>query len=195
MATDELNGEHLAVSEYLNSLLSKPNQDEPVVDEVVVEKETPLVKPPTVKRGFMCFRVGKLLLGVPRSYLAGVQVFKDGVEPVAQAPNWVMGSLLDSAYGTMVVETATLVAGERQTIGQSMPAKQLIMLNESRLALTCDEIVGGKSIEESAIRWRQEAGKRPWMAGMVPEISLVLLDVEYLLNSLGWQTPGMKNAT
>jgi purine-binding chemotaxis protein CheW len=58
------------------------------------------------------------------------------------------------------------------------------MLGESFWGLACGELKGTELIAPNEVRWRETAGKRPWLAGMVKEKMCALIHVEALIRML-----------
>nr|WP_086941147.1 chemotaxis protein CheW [Thaumasiovibrio occultus] len=111
-------------------------------------------------------RVGHLnnLPGKPPWYL-GLQTTKDQQYDVVDTAFWSMPDMLkDDEYKSKY--------------------QYIVMLGSSRWGLACNELNGTQSLTPNMVRWREQAGKRPWLAGMVKEKMCALIHVEALINML-----------
>ena len=60
----------------------------------------------------------------------------------------------------------------------------LVMLGESKWGLACNALAGTETLTSDRIRWRETAGKRPWLSGMVKEKMCALIHVEAMIAML-----------
>jgi purine-binding chemotaxis protein CheW len=60
----------------------------------------------------------------------------------------------------------------------------IVMLGESMWGLASTQLMGTESLDPGMVRWRETAGKRPWLAGMVKEKMCALIHVEALIAML-----------
>jgi purine-binding chemotaxis protein CheW len=60
----------------------------------------------------------------------------------------------------------------------------IVMLGESMWGLASTELKGTEALQAGMVRWRETAGKRPWLAGMVKEKMCALIHVEALIAML-----------
>ncbi len=60
----------------------------------------------------------------------------------------------------------------------------IVMLGESMWGLACSQLLGTETLNTENIRWREQVGKRPWLAGMVKEKMCALIHVEALIAML-----------
>ena len=94
-------------------------------------------------------------------------------------PSWYMGMTDSRGEKINIVDTLLWVKPE---IGES-PEKYpyLISLSDSNWALGCDVLEGNKTLNRSEVKWRVNAGSRPWLAGIVKDQMCALLHVEALV--------------
>lgn len=94
-------------------------------------------------------------------------------------PSWYMGMTDSRGEKINIVDTLLWVKPE---IGES-PEKYpyLISLSDSNWALGCDVLEGNKTLNRSQVKWRVNAGSRPWLAGIVKDQMCALLHVEALV--------------
>ncbi len=60
----------------------------------------------------------------------------------------------------------------------------IVMLGESMWGLASTQLMGTELLNTDKVRWRETAGKRPWLAGMVKEKMCALIHVEALIAML-----------
>lgn len=64
------------------------------------------------------------------------------------------------------------------------PYEYLVMLGSSVWGLACHQLIGTELLQRERIQWRNSAGRRPWLAGMVKDKMCALLHVQELLTLL-----------
>lgn len=60
----------------------------------------------------------------------------------------------------------------------------VVMLGESMWGLASNQLMGTETLNIDKVRWREQAGKRPWLAGMVKEKMCALIHVQALIDML-----------
>jgi purine-binding chemotaxis protein CheW len=111
-------------------------------------------------------RLGNLshLIGRPKWYL-GLQTNRDNQLDVVDTAKWVMPEkLTDIAYKDLY--------------------QYVVMLGDSHWGLASTELKGTEVLNYEKVRWREKAGKRPWLAGMVKDKMCALIHVEALIAML-----------
>ncbi|MCY9803027.1 chemotaxis protein CheW [Vibrio scophthalmi] len=104
------------------------------------------------------------LIGRPTWYL-GLQSTRDAQFDVVDTAKWVMpDKLLDDEYKEQY--------------------KYIVMLGASLWGLASTQLMGTELLNTEKVRWRETAGKRPWLAGMVKEKMCALIHVEALITML-----------
>jgi purine-binding chemotaxis protein CheW len=84
-----------------------------------------------------------------------------------------------------VVDTAKWVMPEKlQDDLYKDEYQYIVMLGQSNWGLASNQLKGTELLELEAIRWRKNAGKRPWLAGMVKEKMCALVHVDALIEML-----------
>ena len=94
-------------------------------------------------------------------------------------PNWFLGMTDIRGKKINVVDTLRFV--KEDYAGREEPYPYIITLGTSRWALTCDKLEGNRTILKDAVKWRQSAGSRPWLAGIVKEQMCALIHVQALI--------------
>jgi purine-binding chemotaxis protein CheW len=104
------------------------------------------------------------LIGRPAWYL-GLQTSREQQFDVVDTAKWVMADKLH---------------GEEYKDGY----EYVVMLGESMWGLASNKLKGTESLEAGQVRWREQAGKRPWLAGMVKDKMCALIHVQALIDML-----------
>ena len=60
----------------------------------------------------------------------------------------------------------------------------IVKLDKSNWCLQCDELVGTLNLTKDEIKWREVAGPRPWLSGIVKGQMCALLHVPELIKML-----------
>ena len=95
-------------------------------------------------------------------------------------PAWYMGMTDCRGDKINIVDTLLWVKPE---IGDSPDRyPYLISLSRSNWALGCDVLEGNRTLKRSQVKWRVNAGSRPWLAGIVKDQMCALLHVEALIS-------------
>lgn len=182
---------HEAVMEsYLNSLLNE-------VDETLIENVTKpepsapvvMVKPleEQLENAFQAlfFEVSGLTLAVPLITLGGIHQLEK-VSPIVGKPLWFKGVMLYRQQKLHVVDSARWVMPEKyaQLNEQQLAYHYLVMLGDSAWGLACNRLVNTVTLNKTDVQWREQKGKRPWLAGMVKQRMCALIDVYQLVTML-----------
>lgn len=100
-------------------------------------------------------------------------------------PGWYLGLQTNREQKFDVVDTAKWVMADKLRDEQYKDNYQyVVMLGESNWGLASNQLMGTESLNIDKVRWRQEAGKRPWLAGMVKEKMCALIHVKALVEML-----------
>ncbi len=131
------------------------------------------------------FDVAGLTLAVPLTHLGGIHNLEKP-SPLIGKPKWFMGVMLHRDEKISTVDTARWVMPEKynETLAESLKYQYLIMLGESHWGLACERLINTVTLRPEDVKWREERGKRPWLAGMVKEKMCALLDISQLIDML-----------
>ena len=168
-----------------------------VVAEVVVETapETPARSEAGVPEWaadttFQClmFKVWGLTLSVPLVKLYGVLTWPENLTPVFGHAGWFMGLARNQDQNIQVMDTAQLVLPphklETLRADQERQFRNVILIDEGRCGLACDEVAQVITLREDDVQWRGAEGKRPWLAGTVREHMCALLEVDEFIRMI-----------
>lgn len=168
--------------------------DDDVVTEVNHAAEmnpTPVSAPSSVadvlEESFqaLLFEVAGLTMAVPLTTLGGIHNI-DKVGPLIGKPRWFMGVMLHREQKLNVVDTAQWVMPEKydQKLAETLNYQYLIMLGDSEWGLASDKLINTVTLGKEDVKWRENSGKRPWLAGMVKDKMCALVDVYQLISML-----------
>ena len=131
------------------------------------------------------FNVAGLTLAVPLVSLGGI-VNLDKVTRLMGRPDWYMGVQQYREAQLNIVDTCAWVMPEKydEQLAQKVNYQYVVVLKDSGWGLGCESLVDTITIKKSEINWRSQAGKRPWLAGVVKEQMCGILNVDALVQML-----------
>ncbi len=130
------------------------------------------------------FDVNGVTFAVPLDELGGIHRTAE-MNHLIGRPDWYLGLQTSREAQLDVVDTAKWVMPEKLTGDSHQEAYQyIVMLGESMWGLASTQLMGTESLNPEMVRWRETAGKRPWLAGMVKEKMCALIHVEALIAML-----------
>jgi len=131
------------------------------------------------------FSVAGLKVAVPLTELGGIHELGD-INTLFGKPRWFKGVMLHKAQKFNVVDTARWVMPEKYDaiVEQGLHYQYLVLLGASNWGLCCETLIDTITLEPEQIKWREQEGKRPWMAGLIKEHMCVLVDVDALIDLL-----------
>jgi purine-binding chemotaxis protein CheW len=131
------------------------------------------------------FEVAGLTLAVPLIELGGIHEITK-IAPLIGKPNWFMGVMLKNEDKFNVVDSARWVMPEKydEKMAEDLNYRFLINLGKTPWGLACEKLVNTVELNKSDVKWRNNSGKRPWLAGMVKERMCALINVEELVEML-----------
>ncbi len=130
------------------------------------------------------FDVNGVTFAVPLDELGGIHR-KEELNHLIGRPAWYLGLQTNRDSQLDVVDTAKWVMAEKLRDDSYKEAYQyIVMLGESMWGLACSQLLGTETLATEKIRWREQVGKRPWLAGMVKEKMCALIHVDALIAML-----------
>ncbi|MGC9403611.1 chemotaxis protein CheW [Vibrio genomosp. F10 str. 9ZC157] len=130
------------------------------------------------------FDVNGVMFAVPLDELGGIHRLGT-LSHLIGRPGWYLGLQTSKENQLDVVDTAEWVMSEKLSDDSHKDHYQyIVMLGESMWGLASTELKGTESLNTDKVRWREMAGKRPWLAGMVKEKMCALIHVEELIAML-----------
>ena len=143
----------------------------------------------------MLFKVAGLTLAVPLVDLNGVVEWNE--ERVTTMPghaDFYLGLMSHLNRQIPVVDTARLVLPEnkRKLLAGEDPRQRItrvVLINDGRYGLACDEVNEVVTLKADAVRWRSERTQRRWLAGTVVEHMCALVDATAFAELLANRAP------
>lgn len=169
---------------------------EPVAEIPPVEERKPESTgnetriPGWASKRFQCllFNVAGITLAVPLEKLNGVIPWSDSITPMPGHSPAFLGLLRHLEKNVKVMDTAQIILPEKQKNAiESEPGERIhkiILMDEGRWGLACDEVGDVIDLEQGDVRWRTAQGKRPWLAGTISERLCALLDTDVFASML-----------
>jgi len=164
-------------------------QEQHIQEEAIIPENIQLIKEDWTNNPFqtLLFNVAGLTLALPLIKLGGIHRITEDITPLFGKPKWFMGLLPGQDGNINVIDTAKWVMpGKYEHLSEeNLDYKFIILLDNTNWGLACNVIQNAIQLGPDSVRWRANAGKRPWLAGMLIEEMCALLDVDtlvYLLN-------------
>ena len=195
-------GQQLALSAYLDALLETPAEPapkaptttppasvEPLPEKLPVLSEADGL-PDWVESRFqaLLFDVAGLTLAVPLIKLKGVVPHERALTPMPGHSPLFLGITPYQGLQSKVVDTARFVLPQDRAakLGDDVSerCRHLVMIDDGRWALACSRIGDVVELGRDDVKWRSANGKRLWLAGTVIQRMCALLDVEQLSREL-----------
>lgn len=128
----------------------------------------------------LLFDVGGLTLAVPLILLGTIHPLDGEITPLFGQPDWFLGIMPTSAGNLKVVDTARWVMPERYTPALRDNVRFVISVQGHDWGLAVHDVSQSVKLTLEQVKWRSQAGKRPWLAGTVIEHMCALVDVAAL---------------
>lgn len=130
------------------------------------------------------FDVNGVTFAVPLEELGGIHRMAS-LNHLIGRPAWYLGLQTNRDTQLDVVDTAKWVMAEKLHDDSYKQAYQyIVMLGESAWGLASTQLMGTELLSSDKVRWREQVGKRPWLAGMVKQKMCALIHVQALIAML-----------
>ncbi|MFH4499178.1 chemotaxis protein CheW [Vibrio diabolicus] len=130
------------------------------------------------------FDVNDVTFAVPLDELGGIHRISE-LNHLIGKPAWYLGLQTNREQQFDVVDTAKWVMADKLRDDSYKDNYQyVVMLGESMWGLASNQLMGTETLNIDKVRWREQAGKRPWLAGMVKEKMCALIHVQALIDML-----------
>ncbi len=127
------------------------------------------------------FKVAGVMLAVPLKFLGGIYQ-TEKITQIFGKPEWFTGLTNIRKRKVAVVDTAKWMMPGKEIVAHEY--KYAILLGASDWAVQCDELIGTRNLTHDGIKWRENAGQRPWLSGIVKNEMCALLHPEELIKML-----------
>ncbi|MFD2180235.1 chemotaxis protein CheW [Veronia pacifica] len=117
---------------------------------------------------------------VPLAHLGGILSLGECSHLLGR-PDWYIGLQTEKDQKLDVVDLAKWVMPEKITDNcHRDDYSYIVILGDSMWGLACNTLLGTETLDGEQVQWREQAGRRPWLAGLVKEQMCVLIHVEAL---------------
>jgi len=142
----------------------------------------------------LMFKVaGSLTLAVPLECLNGILKWNGEITPIPGHAEWFLGLISNRGRQIKVIDVARFVIPENHKMRLAVEGernfKHLLLIDNGKLALACDDLGKVLKVTGDKIRWRQDRSSRPWLAGTIIEQMSALIDVERFIEMLKKDVP------
>lgn len=171
----------LALDTYLQELLGDLRQ--PCGRPAGDSGAKPSAPAPQRRAGVLRARlleVAGLSLAVPLERVNRVVTDAVPLTALSEADPLLLGVLSYPGGEAWVVDTASLILARAGGPRRAADAAQFVVLDEGRLALAGSRVGSVVELQDSDVKWRTAAGRRPWLAGTVLKHMCALVDIEAL---------------
>ncbi len=172
----------------VNSTKNVTNSVENLPSEKRDESIThPLAVMPTwVENEFqaLIFKLDQLVLAVPLTELLRTIKIEKSPTPIPNQPSWFMGLLDEKGNRIGVLDTGQLIFGRHKGALRDLvkqPFNSILISQDGRWGLACDEIVSIKTLNANKVRWRTLRKKRPWLVGTMIDDLIAVIDINQLV--------------
>jgi purine-binding chemotaxis protein CheW len=170
-----------------------------VVSQPIIKRQTELVAPENLTKlhplsvmpewaqnefQALFFKVEHLILATPLTELS--RTIKTDRKPgkIPGQPSWFMGLLDEHDSRIGILDTGQLIFGKGRGGLRDLeknPFKCILVTQDKRWGLACDEILSIGKVKPEKVRWRTSRQKKPWLIGTVIEELTAIIDVQALV--------------
>lgn len=130
---------------------------------------------------YRMFRVAGVQMAIPCGEIASFGPMPAAVTASPAALPWLLGTVVHDGCACHVVDLARVIAP--QADAQHAPGDAIYLVGGHWL-LAVDALGEERVLAREAVRWREHASSRPWLAGMASEPLCAVLDVVGLSGQL-----------
>ncbi|ATG88836.1 chemotaxis protein CheW [Methylomonas koyamae] len=130
------------------------------------------------------FKVDQLILATPLVELSRTIKMDRKPSQIPGQPSWFLGLVDEHDSRIGVLDTSQLIFGKsrvRQGKFEDSPAARILITQDKRWGLVCDEILSIGKIKPDGVRWRTARQKKPWLIGTVIDELTAIVDVKQLV--------------
>jgi len=132
----------------------------------------------------LLFEIHGLKLAIPLHELNGILTWPEKPLPkIAGKPSWYLGLVSQDHQHTQVVDTAHIILPDQLQDNKNKP-NFIILIDDGQWGLACNKVSKVVTLSPEEVRWRRQAGKRPWLAGTVLDKMCSILNIKELVKQL-----------
>lgn len=170
----------------VNQPLPQAQQNELVAFEKPTKFQPLSVMPEWAQHEFQAlfFKVEHLILATPLTELSRTIKIDRKPGKIPGQPAWFMGLLDENDSRIGVLDTGQLLFGKlrgSQRDLEANPFKSILITQDKRWGLACDEILSIGKLKPDKVRWRTSRQKKPWLIGTVIEELTAIIDLQELV--------------
>jgi purine-binding chemotaxis protein CheW len=164
----------------------KLKQTELVAPENLAKLHPLSVMPEWAQNEFQAlfFKVEHLILATPLTELSRTIKIDRKPGKIPGQPSWFMGLLDEHDSRIGILNTGQLIFGKGRGGLRDLeenPFKCILVTQDKRWGLACDEILSIGKVKPEKVRWRTSRQKKPWLIGTVIEELTAIIDVQALV--------------
>ncbi len=176
----------IPIKEANQSLVVQPSSSKSKIDQTLKSSHPISVMPEWSRQEFQAlyFKVDELILATPLTDL--LRTIKNEVEPtpLPGQPAWFLGILDEHGTKVGILDAGQLIFGKGKALTRDPSThqfKHILITQDGRWGLACDEIISIAKLEPEHVRWRTFRKKRPWLIGTVIDELTAVIDINSLL--------------
>lgn len=130
------------------------------------------------------FKVEHLILAAPLTELSRTIKIERRIGKIPGQPSWFIGLLDDQDCRIGVLDTGQLIFGKARGSQRDLernPFQRILITEDKRWGLACDEILSIGKLQPEKVRWRTSRQKRPWLIGTVIDELTAIVDLRALV--------------
>jgi len=130
------------------------------------------------------FKVEHLILATPLTELSRTIKLERKIGKIPGQPSWFLGLLDDQDSRVGVLDSGQLLFGKTRGSQRDLeanPFKRILITQDKRWGLACDEILSIGRLKPDKVRWRTSRQHKPWLIGTVIDELTAIIDVQALV--------------
>jgi purine-binding chemotaxis protein CheW len=130
------------------------------------------------------FKVDQLILATPLIELSRTIKLERKPTKIPGQPSWFLGLLDEHDSRIGVLDTGQLILGKNRGSLRDLverPFKRILITQDRKWGLACDEILSIGKLKPEKIRWRTVRQRKPWLIGTVIDELAAVIDVKQLV--------------
>lgn len=164
----------------------EPQREPLVANENQANLQALSVMPEWAQQEFQAlfFKVEHLILATPLTTLARTIKIDRQPGKIPGQPSWFMGLLDEHDSRIGVLDTGQLIFGKSRGSQRDLeqnPFKSILITQDKRWGLACDEVLSIGRLQPEKVRWRTRRYKRPWLIGTIIEELTAIIDLQVLV--------------
>jgi purine-binding chemotaxis protein CheW len=128
------------------------------------------------------FELNQVTFAIPLTDLGGIYPLNKTLNALPGKPSWLSGVITHSERLYNIVDTASWLKFSHEKT--ELDYTHFIVLGDSSWGLSCEKLCGASLLKKEQVRWRDNEGSRPWLAGMVKDKMCVLIHAQELAKLL-----------